>query len=149
MRRSRLIWAALCLMLAAPAQADTLSGLMADASRLSGLPPVEAPQMSTGVCAFACGAAMIFEGSTDAGTVHINPEIDLGTLTGQSLLVHELVHAMQWQHSPASEWIDCARKERLAYEVQKAWIEERGASFSALTGWRTIGEAVRKSCDWL
>jgi hypothetical protein len=67
-----------------------------------------------------------------AGYLLLREDVDLSTPHGSSILLHELVHALQGQHGPAQYgspiW---HRREREAYQVQFRYLRASGV---ALTG---------------
>jgi len=55
--------------------------------------------------------------------IYLSSHIDLGTIQGASVLLHELVHHYQ-NVSGAMDGYSCAREsERLAYETQRDYLE--------------------------
>jgi hypothetical protein len=62
--------------------------------------------------------------SQPAGTVYLRKEWDASKLRDQSELLHELVHRFQFVHNLP---YGCgAEREKLAYELQIAWLREQG-----------------------
>jgi hypothetical protein len=61
--------------------------------------------------------------SHDTSTVYINTEVDMNTLEGVSILVHELVHHYQNQEQLYSTYACVNQGERLAYDTQRKFQE--------------------------
>ena len=60
----------------------------------------------------------------DKGTIYIAESIDLDSTYGKSVLLHELVHYMQFANGLHTK-VMCQRElERLAYEVQREYLLE-------------------------
>jgi hypothetical protein len=61
-----------------------------------------------------------------SGTVLLHEALDLGTVYGRSVLVHELVHLLQFR-ARADETVPClAALERRAYAVQRSYLRAHG-----------------------
>ena len=56
------------------------------------------------------------------GDIYLLDHIDLNTVTGRSVLLHELVHFLQYEHG-IDKTISCKRKlELLAYTLEKKYL---------------------------
>ena len=59
--------------------------------------------------------------------IYLAYEVDLTTTLGQSILFHEMVHALQYfkygEPANCQEW---ARREMVAYSLQDEWAQKRG-----------------------
>ncbi|MET0277469.1 MAG: DUF6647 family protein [Pseudorhodoplanes sp.] len=62
--------------------------------------------------------------SQPAGTVYLRKDWDAAKLRDQSELLHELVHRFQFVHN--LPYACGAEREKLAYELQIAWLRENG-----------------------
>ncbi len=68
----------------------------------------------------------------DRGIIYISDGIDLDSTYGKSVVLHELVHHLQFVHKQ-NEKVTCRKSlERLAYELQHQYLLEHGekAAFS-------------------
>ncbi|MBK1668127.1 hypothetical protein CKO28_08770 [Rhodovibrio sodomensis] len=61
----------------------------------------------------------------ESRTVLLRSDWDMGDLRDRSILVHELVHHLQAE--AGRDYVCRGAMEREAYEIQAAWLEERGA----------------------
>ena len=64
--------------------------------------------------------------------IWISIDIDLTTLLGQSYLLHEIVHAHQFQHGVADKAPCIGWLEREAYQLQANFLKQNGAGSEAL-----------------
>ena len=78
--------------------------------------------------------------NSDKGTIYISDRIDWGSTYGQSVLLHELVHHVQYQMD--LEGIACGYSfvEGDAYSVQAAYLKEHGFDDETLKG--VVGASV-------
>lgn len=60
----------------------------------------------------------------ETGSILANEEIDLDSIYGQSLLVHELVHFLQFENAVPKRCV--GDYEQLAYYTQADWLEAQG-----------------------
>lgn len=68
------------------------------------------------------------------GMLYIAPEIDLSTVKGKSIVLHELAHAVQnARHGPISACTElAARDEAEAIQIQNEWLSEQGSGYRGL-----------------
>lgn len=60
------------------------------------------------------------------GKVYLLQDVDLTTIEGKAVLVHELVHYLQYHHG-LDKSVDCmSRLERAAYETQAKYLTRNG-----------------------
>ena len=59
-------------------------------------------------------------------TIYLNDSIDLSTIEGQAVLVHELIHYLQYRHG-IDKSVNCIRElEPMAYEAHAKYLTEHG-----------------------
>lgn len=124
--------------------AEDVAPLMAQAVRLSGLPPLPAaalpPVWSVGEAALQAAVCNDGEAAHCHGLqavydteLHRILVLEWGRHRGaewESFVVHELVHALQYAQSGERIFADCAARrasEQQAYAVQDAYLQRRGA----------------------
>lgn len=62
------------------------------------------------------------------GNIYLLDDIDVSTIEGKAVLLHELVHYLQYQHG-VDKSVACMRKlERSAYDAQAKYLQEHGKS---------------------
>lgn len=68
------------------------------------------------------------------GMLYIAPEIDLSTVKGKSVVLHELAHALQnARHGPISGCTEvAARDEAEAIQIQNEWLYEQASGYRGL-----------------
>jgi hypothetical protein len=65
--------------------------------------------------------------SHEAGTIYLSDHVDMGSIQGASVLLHELIHHYQ-NTSGAMDGYSCIRQsEKLAYELQREYLEKNNA----------------------
>ena len=80
-------------------------------------------------------------------TIYLADNVDVSTLQGASVLVHELVHHYQ-NVSGAMDGYNCAREsERLAYETQKQYLQANNAEL--LPELDAFNILMRSMCNYL
>lgn len=62
----------------------------------------------------------------DSQTVYLSEKLDLDSVYGRSVLVHELVHYLQHQNGLYASAICIQSLERLAYEMTNKYLEQNG-----------------------
>ena len=114
-------------------------GLMIWISQVSGLPlPDKVPEITrvapAQIASLANGPGVadpnVASGylalyHADSRTVLLRSDWDMRDLRDRSILVHELVHHLQAEAD--REYVCRGQMERQAYEIQAAWLEDRGA----------------------
>ena len=129
---------------------DTLAALFAVAIQMSGYPPVDMPYVKvmpygammitacSGIpdrhvdetreaCESRRGLASVFVMQTQR--VIISDRLDIDTVVGQSFVIHEFVHALQFAAKGAALYDTCEhlyQTEREAYRVQQRYLTENG-----------------------
>ena len=66
-------------------------------------------------------------------TIRVSTEVDLNSPMGRSFLVHELVHALQFQSGAASSTPCLGALEEEAYRLQAGFLERAGLPQASLT----------------
>lgn len=87
--------------------------------------PVARPQLEQRVCGKPCPVMALFD--SEEGIL-VDDSLDLlDDPAAQSVLLHELVHVLQWHAAggPARQCEEWAAREREAYRVQFAWLASR------------------------
>lgn len=81
-------------------------------------------QMYPSVCSFGC-----FGMFDPSGVVYLSDQVDLSTLAGRSVLLHELRHWQQWKTCGGPAYSPGRRDEREfdAYCLQQQWLQEQRA----------------------
>lgn len=65
--------------------------------------------------------------------LYIDPEVDLSTVIGKSILLHELVHAVQFnQRGYVNGCFEANTREAEAIRIQTQWLEEKGSAYRPL-----------------
>lgn len=78
-------------------------------------------------------------------TVYLSDQVDLSSIRGASILLHELVHHYQ-NVSGAMDSYSCIREsERLAYETQRIYLESNGAEL--MPELNAFNIAMRSLCN--
>jgi hypothetical protein len=114
-------------------------GLMVWISQVSGLPlPETVPEITRvepariaslahgpGVADPTTKSGYLALYHADSATVLLRSDWDLRDLRDRSILVHELVHHLQAEAE--REYVCKGAMEKEAYDIQAAWLEDRGA----------------------
>lgn len=76
-------------------------------------------------------AGFNYESSTTIGlynhknnTIYLNDNVDMDTIFGKSVLLHEVVHYLQYQNGVYDTAQCVAENEKLAYEIQNRYLTE-------------------------
>ena len=89
--------------------------------------PPEVVVMSTEDLAQKYGAPVHALYSHTEATIYLSSHVDLSTIQGASVLLHELVHHYQ-NASGAMDGYNCVQEsEKLAYELQVAYLQQNNA----------------------
>lgn len=129
---------------------DLIAFLFACAVNLSGLPPakeiptvVQLPKQELDLR--VCGEAprncrnLVAVFDTDTKQVWIDKSLDLNNDTDNSFLVHEFVHALQYDRFGEKTFETCQAalaSEQQAYATQNAYLKQRGQMYRAGIGLR-------------